>query len=112
MEGMGTAPKKIDITNPSGLIEISQGHSTQLEGGVTYKLVAYFYNVDYAGNMYINTDNGQFQQLPSFATGYHKYEVQFKQTAVGNWICLYSGTNTESGTVYMGNIYVEVVAIS
>ena len=112
LEGMGTAPKRIDITNPSGVIEISQGHSTQLEIGVKYKIVVYFYNVDYDGNMYIYGDNNQFWQVPGFEsqTGYHKFEYEITPTAVCNWLCLYSGTNTKSGTVYLGDIYVEVLA--
>ena len=114
LEGMGTAPKRIDITNPSGLVEISQGHSTQIEVGVKYKIVVCFYNVDYDGNMYIYGDNNQFWQVPGFEsyTGYHKYEYEITPTATCNWLCLYSSTNTKSGTVYLGDIYVEVLALA
>lgn len=114
LEGMGSAPKKIEITNPSGLIEISQGHSTELEIGVTYKLIVYFYNVDYDGNMYIYGDNNQFWQVPGFEsqTGYHKFEYNVTPSATCNWLCIYSSTNTKSGTIYMGSVIAEVVSLA
>ena len=117
--GLGSAPKKITYDNPHDYVEINNGNQTKIEAGVTYLITMEVYNVDCNGAIILMFDsNGNsgdcFNTLTTagLSAGYHQLTVEVQAQHNVDWLCLHCGTANASGSFYLGNVTVTVLALA
>ena len=115
---LGTSPKKVNINNPNGYVEINHGNQTKIEAGVQYRITMDIYNVDFNGNIYLmfdsntaNTDCFNNLTAGELDAGHHQLTATVNCVHSVDWLCLHSNTGSATGSFYIGNITVTVLAI-
>ena len=111
LEGMGSAPKKVSIADANYIIIMSQGNETKIEAGVKYRITAYVYNVDWNGAIMFTNGTSEFWNVNNPGTaGYHVLTAEFTAAGACNYFSLYTNS-PGSGSFYLGNVVVEVLAV-
>lgn len=112
---MGTAPQKITFKQTNTTIEWFQAGG-KIEDKQTYKISLDYYVSNWTGKLTYNFDNAVFPEIGTdMENGYHHSEITWVANRQVDFFSFYTpgaDQNGGTGTFYVGNVTVELIAIA